>query len=276
MSDDFRLQLKFWGVRGSTPTPTPANLAYGGNTSCLEIRAKDDFIVIDGGTGVRNLGISLTEEFPSTPIQLKVFLTHFHWDHIQGLPFFTPLYDLANSVTFHSFPAEQQLCETLEGQMSSPYFPVSFQFLPAKRNFVQMQSETLRYGELSITSFPMNHPQRAYGYRVQSQGAVIVFASDLEHGHPELDKVVREYSEGADVLIYDAQYTPEEYASRKGWGHSTYAEAARVAHDAHVKQLILFHHDPSHEDAKLDEMVSETKKLFENSCAAREGWSVKL
>ncbi len=277
MSDGFRLQLRFWGVRGSTPTPTPANLSYGGNTSCLEIRAGDgEFIIIDGGTGIRNLGLSLMEEFQSRPIHLKVFLTHFHWDHIQGLPFFAPLYNPSNSVSFHSFPPERQLCETLEGQMSSPYFPVSFQFLPARRKFVQIQRETLRYGDLAVTSFPMNHPQGAYGYRVESKGAVIVFASDLEHGDPELDKTVREYSEGADVLIYDAQYTPEEYISRKGWGHSTYLEAAGVAKDAQVKQLILFHHDPAHEDAKMDNMVSETKRLFENTQAAREAWSVDL
>lgn len=277
MSDDFRLQLKFWGVRGSTPTPTPANLAYGGNTSCVEIRAGDgEQIIIDGGTGVRNLGLSLVEEFREQPLQLKVFLTHFHWDHIQGLPFFAPFYDGANSVSFHSFPPEKQLCETLEGQMSSPYFPVNFEFLPARRKFIQIDRQTLRYGDLSITSFPMNHPQGANGYRIESRGAAIVFASDLEHGHPQLDRILREYCEGADILIFDAQYTPEEYASHAGWGHSTYVEACRVASDAHVKELVLFHHDPGHDDAKLDEMVAATRSLFSNSRAAREGWSVLL
>ncbi len=276
MSGDFRLRLKFWGVRGSTPTPTPANLLYGGNTSCLEIRSNDEFIVIDGGTGLRNLGLSLADEFPNRPIHINAFLTHFHWDHIQGLPFFAPLYNSANSVTFHSFPPEKQLCETLDGQMASPYFPVNFEFLPAKRKFVQIRNETVRYGDLSITSFPMNHPQGAYGYRVESNSAVIVFASDLEHGQPELDKVVRECSEGADILIYDAQYTPEEYVSRKHWGHSTSLEAARVARDAKVKQLILFHHDPAHDDCAMDSIVSDTRKLFENTCGAREGYSIEL
>ena len=277
MSDDFRLELRFWGVRGSTPTPTPGNLSYGGNTSCLEIRGRNgEFIIIDGGTGIRNLGLSLINEFQSRPIQTKVFLTHFHWDHIQGLPFFAPLYNAANSITFHSFPAEEQLCETLDGQMASPYFPVNFEFLPAKRSCVQVRERTVRYGDLSVTSFPMNHPQGAYGYRVEANGAAVVFASDLEHGHPELDRVVRDYSEGADVLIYDAQYTQDEYAARKGWGHSTNVEAARVANEAAVRQLILFHHDPGHDDSKLDEMVRETRREFENCCAAREGWSAKL
>lgn len=271
MSSGCRLQLKFWGVRGSTPTPTRENLGYGGNTSCVEIRCGEQLLIIDGGTGIRNLGTSLTEEFKAQPLKLDVLLTHFHWDHIQGMPFFVPFYNPANQVTVYSFPLEEQIRERLHGQMTSPYFPVDFERLEASIQPTQVGGEVLRLGEMAVTSFPMNHPQGAYGYRVEADGAAIVYASDLEHGHPELDKVVREFSTGADVLIYDAQYTPEEYALRKGWGHSTWLEATKVAKDAGVKQLILFHHDPSHSDAKIDAKVEETKRLFENSDGAREG-----
>ena len=272
MSDPFRLRLKFWGVRGSTPTPNPENLSYGGNTTCLEIRLPtNELIIIDGGSGIRGLGLSLMEEFGPKQLALNVFLTHFHWDHIQGLPFFKPLYNPKNQFTFHSFPSEAQIRETLEGQMTTPYFPISFELLGASRKFVQMGSQPVRYGDLSVTAFPLNHPQGACGYRVESAGAVIVFASDLEHGKPEFDRTLREYAEGADILIYDAQYTAEEYESRKGWGHSTYKVATQVANDAKVRQLILFHHDPEHDDSKLDEIVNQARTSFADTTAAREG-----
>jgi phosphoribosyl 1,2-cyclic phosphodiesterase len=275
VSEPFRLQVKFWGVRGSTPTPNHANLGYGGNTACIEIRLPNkELIVIDGGLGVRNLGLSLLQEFPSQTMALKVFLTHFHWDHIQGLPFFPPLYNPANSISFHSFPAKEIIRETLTGQMTTPYFPVNFALLAAAHDFVQITEEPIHYGNLSVQAFPLNHPQGACGYRIESEGAVVVVATDLEHGNPESDRILRRYAEGADVLIYDAQYTPEEYPLRKGWGHSTYVEGARVADDAGVKELVLFHHDPSHTDSFLDRMVEDAQKEFSKTCAAREGWSI--
>lgn len=277
MSRGCRLQLKFWGVRGSTPTPNGENLGYGGNTSCVEIRGGDgELLIIDGGTGIRNLGLSLTGEFRAEPLAFNLLLTHFHWDHIQGIPFFLPFYNPSSKATIYSFPPKDQILERLQGQMTTPYFPVEFERLSGRIESQQVGGEVLRFGELSVQSFPLNHPQGACGYRVESKGATVVYASDLEHGHPTLDRTVREFSEGADVLIYDAQYTPDEYPARKGWGHSTWLEATRVAKDAGVKTLILFHHDPAHSDEKIDAEVEETRRLFENSSAAREGWSLDL
>ncbi|MGI8745770.1 MAG: MBL fold metallo-hydrolase [Bryobacteraceae bacterium] len=268
----FRLQLKFWGVRGSTPTPLTANLGYGGNTACLEIRLPNSEVYIfDGGSGARDLGLKLIDEFKNQKLALNFFLTHFHWDHIQGLPFFAPLYSPQNEVTFHSFRSEEQIRLTLEGQMSTPYFPVNFEFLAARRNFARIHGEAVRFGSLSVESFRLNHPQEAFGYRIESGGAVIVFASDLEHGDPKLDLTLRQYAEGADILVFDAQYTPDEYELRRGWGHSTWLEATRVARDSKVKQLVLFHHDPSHDDRTLDNIVGQARKFFENTNAAREG-----
>jgi phosphoribosyl 1,2-cyclic phosphodiesterase len=281
----FRLRLKFWGVRGSTPTPQIENLSYGGNTACLEVRLpNNEIFIFDGGTGVRNLGIALVEEFKGRELSATFFLTHYHWDHIQGIPFFAPLYAAANEFTFYSFrrtrpgrkgepgPYYETVREMLEGQMKNPYFPINFGFLPSKRDFREIYRDPIKFGKFQIHPFPLNHPQGALGYRMESEGAVIVYASDLEHGHGELDSTLREFAQNADILIYDAQYTPEEYEQHKGWGHSTWLEATRVAKDAKAKQLILFHHDPAHTDQMFFEVVQQARMHFENTLGAKEGW----
>jgi phosphoribosyl 1,2-cyclic phosphodiesterase len=272
------LRLKFWGVRGSTPTPQIDNLAYGGNTACLEVRVTErEVFVFDGGTGVRNLGLSLMKEFAGARQCIRFFLTHFHWDHIQGIPFFVPIYGADNDITFFSSVSQLSLHETLEGQMQRPYFPVNFDSVAAKRSFVEVQEgERLSSGGLTVHPFPLNHPQGCVGYRIEANGRVVVYASDLEHGHAELDRVVRDYAQGADVLIYDAQYTPEEYESHRGWGHSTWLEATKVAKDARARQLILTHHDPSHSDTAIYEIVRGARECFENTIAAREGLEIVL
>jgi phosphoribosyl 1,2-cyclic phosphodiesterase len=272
--EEFRLQVQFWGVRGSTPTPHAENLGFGGNTSCLEISTGNgERIIIDAGTGIRRLGRHLVEQGQAKSVNL--FFTHFHWDHIQGIPFFAPLLQPGNKVTFHSFPKPEEIRERLERQMSSPYFTLDFNAVGAAREYSQIEG-VFHEGELAVTPFPLNHPQGASGYRVEAQGASIVIATDLEHGDSALDKVLREYAEGADLLIYDAQYTPAEYVTRQGWGHSTYSEAARVASDARVSQLVLFHHDPTHDDDQLAGMVKIAGSEFENTVAARELHSIRL
>lgn len=277
MNDASRLQLTFWGVRGSIPTPAPENLGYGGNTTCLELRLpNDEVVVIDGGTGARQLGLSLLQRFSRNANDIHFLMTHFHWDHIQGIPFFAPLYSPANRVVFHASRPPAEVLDILEGQMTHPYFPVKFELLAAKREFVQIGKEPLQYGDLTVRSFPLNHPQGATGFRLESGGAVIVHACDHEHGDEKLDRTMREYAEGADVLIYDAQFTPEEYPAKAGWGHSTWLEGVKVARDAGVKQLILSHHDPSHTDDMLRAMLAEAKTHFENTELAQERWTIHL
>lgn len=280
----FKLKMKFWGVRGSTPTPQIENLGHGGNTSCLEIRLPTgEIFIFDGGTGVRTLGLSLLDEFRGRTIRASFFLTHYHWDHIQGIPFFGPLYGKDNEFTFHSFPStfpdargEERgrligVEEMLEGQMKNPYFPVNLAFLPSRRKFVEIDRQPVNQGAASIHPFPMNHPQGARGYRIESNGAVIVYATDVEHGDRQLDGVLREHCQNADVLIYDAQYTPDEYNQHIGWGHSTWEEAIRVARDSGVEQLVLFHHDPARTDQMMFEIVERARRHFPNTSAAKEG-----
>lgn len=269
----FRLQVTFYGVRGSIPSPAIENLGFGGNTTCLEVRsAANDWIVIDAGTGARRLGHLARER---DELDVHFWMTHFHWDHIQGLPFFAPLFLDGARVTFHAAKPSATTREILEVQMRAPYFPGAESLLAA-REFAEIGDKPEAHGGMTVHTFPLNHPQGACGFRIESGGAAIVHASDMEHGDPRLDRIVREYSQNADVLIYDAQYSPQEYESKKGWGHSTWLEAARVARDANVKRLILFHHDPDHDDDTIRVMVEEARRSFENTDAAREGASISV
>ncbi len=267
-----RMCMRFWGVRGSIPTPCPENLGYGGNTACLEVRLPSgDICILDGGTGACPLGAALMREMQGDPISVHFFLTHFHWDHIQGIPFFSPLYGGDNHVTFYAHPSVEEIRETLEGQMTNPYFPVDFHFLSARRDFVSTEGREFSFGETKLRTFALNHPQRAFGYRLQHGSHSLVLASDLEHGDPVFDEILHKEAAGADVLIYDAQFTPEEYEMRRGWGHSTWKEATRVANECGVGKLILSHHDPAHDDAMLEAILEQARKEFANTELATEG-----
>ena len=272
-----RLRVKFWGVRGSTPTPQRENLGFGGNTSCLEVRgAGDEILIFDGGTGLRQLGIALLKEFKKKKFRAHFFFTHCHWDHIQGIPFFDPLYRDENEVVFYAPPTPNDLRGVLMGQMATPYFPVNFESVAIKRSFVQLESGPVKCGGLTIHSFPVNHPQGAVGYRVESAGKAMVYATDMEAGNERLDGIVRDFSQNADLLIHDAQYTDQEIKMKRGWGHSTWGEAVQAAKDAKAGQLILFHHDPSHDDQFVREIVKKARRKFDHTKAAREGWFVEL
>lgn len=273
MSD---LTVRFWGVRGSIPTPGAENMGFGGNTSCVEIQLGDQSLVIDAGSGIRNLGLQIPKRNPGAKVNVQILLTHFHWDHVQGMPFFTPLYAGGNEVSFYSSCHPDRLRGILEGQMAAPYFPVSFKYLSAQRHFVELKKPGHQIGGATVHPFPLNHPQGATGFRIESNGAVITHASDLEHGDARFDKVLREFAQDAQVLIYDAQYTPEEYPNRRGWGHSTWMEAANVARECNVQHLILFHHDPGHDDGAIRDIESQAQVHFANTHAAKEGLELKL
>jgi phosphoribosyl 1,2-cyclic phosphodiesterase len=273
------MKVRFWGVRGSTPTPALENLRYGGNTPCVEVRTPDGRIfVLDCGTGFRLLGKQLLGEFGHKSVQAHVFLSHYHWDHIQGIPFFEPLYNPENQFQFYGFISSAgSVQNVIEGQMSDPYFPVNMNIMQAQRHYQKIGAEAVDLDGMKVYALPLNHPQGCLGFRMEHNGMVVTYATDNEPGSPEHDANVRKLAEGADLLIYDAQYTPLEYSNfKKGWGHSTWREGVNIAKETGVKQLILFHHDPDHNDVFVDSIVGETRKVMANSMASWEGLEIDL
>ena len=271
-------RVKFWGVRGSTPTPQAENLRYGGNTSCVEIRVEDQIFVFDCGTGFRNLGKTLTADAAGKPVYAHIFLSHFHWDHIQGIPFFTPLYNNRdNYFFFHSSNRTRGLQRAIEEQMSDPYFPVDMSEMAAHRNFYDIEEDRIAFDDTTVQSMWLNHPQGCLGFRIETPQHVVVYATDNEPGHPIFDKNVRKLAEGADVLIYDAQYLPEEYeAKKRGWGHSHWREAINIVMESGTKELVLFHHDPDHDDSVIDNVVRTAREHYAKVTAAAEGMEIQL
>ncbi|HEY6770258.1 MAG TPA: MBL fold metallo-hydrolase [Candidatus Sulfotelmatobacter sp.] len=272
------MRIKFWGVRGSTPTPQAENMRYGGNTSCVELRIGERIYIFDCGTGLRVLGHQLESEFGARPVSAHIFVSHFHWDHIQGIPFFRPLYNSASQFSFHSSSRTRSLKKVMAEQMASPYFPVNFSEMGARQDFYEIEDGLLDIEDgVKLRTTWLNHPQGCLGFRLETKEGVFVYATDNEPGDVGFDKAVRKLAEGADVLIYDAQYLPEEYeARRRGWGHSHWREAVNVVMESGAKELILFHHDPDHTDVVIDKLVLEARNYYPKVRAASEGMEIRL
>lgn len=263
--------VRFWGVRGSIPAPGPETQQVGGNTSCVEVQLAGQRLILDGGSGLRQLGAKQG----GVPMTATMLFSHLHWDHIQGLPFFAPLYHPDSSLVLRGAAG---LRRALAKQMSGPTFPVGMEIFNAALEISPLSAGARFFvGRVQVETCALNHPGGAIGYRLSAGGRSVVYASDNEHpADGQLDPALLELCLGADVLIYDAQYLPEEYESKRGWGHSTYAEGARLARAAGVGQLLLTHHDPARSDEGVRELESRARELFAGARAAREGLVLPL
>jgi phosphoribosyl 1,2-cyclic phosphodiesterase len=252
---------------------------FGGNTSCIEVRTdNNDILIFDGGTGIRLLGQELEQEFGTQPIRGHIFFSHFHLDHIQGVPFFKPLYNPKNHFTFY-FAGRRDanlVMDALAGMMANPYFPVDMSHLPCQREYVDLVEGTFSVGNTRILVLPLNHPQGCVGYRIMQDGKILSYCTDVEHGLDWSDRNIQTLSRNADFFIVDSQYTPAELPEHKGWGHSSWKEAIDSGIQAGVKKIALYHHDPYHEDAVVAEILADAKKVFPNVIAASEGLEVTL
>jgi len=278
-------RLTFWGVRGSIPTPGPGTVHYGGNTSCVEVRADGQIIVLDAGTGLRLLGLQLVAEFDARPLDLTLLLTHTHWDHIQGLPFFLPVYKPHNQLHILGFEGARHGLEVvLAGQMESPFFPIGLREVPANVRVEELKEMSFHIGPVRVQAYAAHHPGKCYGYRLFTSDGSLAFFPDNElypAGGSESRQMV-DFLRGTDVLIMDTQFDREEYRQHTGWGHGCLDDVVALAVQAEVKTLFLFHHDPNHDDAKIGEMLAHARQLVTARKgklqveAAREGVIVEL
>lgn len=278
------MKVKFWGVRGSIPVPGPKTSRYGGNTSCVELDCDEKTIILDCGTGIRALGIDLEErDFvkENRKKELYIFFSHFHWDHIQGFPFFRPTFDPEFEINLYSsLHSDVNIENALSSQMTAPYFPIRLRDMSAKMNFIEIKSgDVVQIGKVVVKSISLNHPGGSLGYKIVCENRSIAYISDHEHTEKSKQGLV-DFLMNTNRVIFDTHYTPEEYSGsdgcggRKGWGHSTWKYAVALCREANVGQLILTHH--GHEDVEIERIELEAQKEFSNTIAAYEGLEIDL
>jgi len=279
LSKEVALKIKFWGVRGSIPSPGPATARVGGNTSCVELRTGGQMLIFDMGTGARALGGAL---LATPPVRAHVFLSHLHHDHTQGLPFFVPCFLPSTELSFYSADKGNESLQSLLFRLFDyPYFPVPMKKMASRKDFVSLSEGTALTVApgLTVRNRSLNHPDGALGFRVEAieDGVkkVFTYCTDTEHS-AVADANVMDLAADADVFVYDAQYTDEEYPAKVGFGHSTPTEAAKLASSSGAKRLLLFHHDPTHNDEKIFAMEAQARAIFPASHAAVEGLEIEI
>ena len=278
------MKLKFYGTRGSIPVCDAGFQEFGGDTTCMQITFSDTnrIAIIDTGTGVRNLGKDL-RVIGHKQDQIVIAFTHFHWDHIQGFPFFAPAYDPSQKLTLLTIGRGQtvtNLREIFEVQMQSQYFPVQLDHMGANFEFLQIADASKHFTavnnvETVVTALRHNHPGGAYTFRIERNGKVLVVCTDVEH-EEQMDPQLVELARGADLLVHDAQFTAEELKNRRGWGHSSFDQAMQFAEMAGVKRLALTHHDPEHDDEFLQRIEKLCQERFPNAVLARQGMEIAI
>ncbi|MFQ5957838.1 MAG: MBL fold metallo-hydrolase [Alphaproteobacteria bacterium] len=272
-------KLKFWGVRGSIACPAASHIAFGGNTSCVEVACGGTRLILDAGTGIRNLGHWLMRKNVK---KANILLSHTHWDHINGFPFFSPAFreDHSFQIMAGHLSDSGGVRSVLDGQMANPTFPVPLEAMRAKMTF-----EDFRAGDtfalpankqVKIHTVALNHPNGATGYRIEYAGKALCYVTDTEHVIDAPDQNVLGLVEGADLVIYDSTYTDKEFPGKIGWGHSTWEEGVRLCRAAEVKSLAIFHHDPDHEDLFMEDIESTARATWIGALVAREHMRINL
>ncbi len=271
--------VKFYGTRGSVPISETGCYEFGGNTTCISLSNNIDekLIIVDAGTGIRKLGKEI-EQSNEEGKEIYLIFTHFHWDHIQGFPFFKPAYNpknMLNIITMGRDRPVKNIRSLFDFQMQEVYFPVKLDEMGAKMNFLIPDDEIELFGETVVTMRKHDHPGTAYSMRAYWRGNVVVICTDIEH-KDKIDPRIVNLARGADLLIHEAQYTEEELKTHRGWGHSSYDQAIEIARKAECKQLVITHHDPDHDDEFLEVMEKKCQEKFENCVFAREGMEIRV
>jgi len=272
------LDVTFWGVRGTIPCPLDTHLKYGGNTSCVSVQCGDRWLIFDSGTGIRQLGAHLLAQGVQ---QAALLFSHFHWDHIQGFPFFAPAYRPSFRLDLFAgnlYLSQSNIQMALAGQMSAPFFPVSTDVFKASiqhHDFLAGVRLDFEKG-VSAKTFMLNHPQGATAYRLEYQGQSVCYVTDVEHQPGHIDDALVHFLKGTDLVIYDSTYADENFQQHLGWGHSTWQEGIRLCQAAGAKQLAIFHHDPDNDDTVMDTVASKASALWSGVFVAREGQTISL
>lgn len=266
------LNLEFWGVRGTCPVSGNNGSMYGGHTPCSSLETPDgNVLILDAGTGIKRLGDKLQRERGEKPLNLYLLLTHFHLDHIMGLPFFMPLFSPEVTLFVYADCPPEETEKNLSGLMAGRYFPVSFEETQSKKIFKQVHKNGIEIGGSLISCSPLNHPQGSVAYKIHAENAAVVFATDTEQPPQGIDKNLADFAGGADVFVCDAMFTPEEYESgRRGWGHSTWLEGTKLAKKTGVRKLYLSHFNPDHNDNQIDQMITLAREQFSETYGAKE------
>ena len=258
------LTVSFRGVRGSMPSPGMSTARYGGNTSCVEVRSGNEILILDAGTGIRALGADLVHEFGPRPIEATLLISHTHWDHIQGLPFFAPAYSKQNRIRVMAAKgAGTKVQRALHNQMDPIHFPVGLDLLTGLQNVEELSSNDVALGAFRVRVTDLNHPGGCAGFRIDAHGSSVAYLPDHEpfEDLPEPTAALIEFVRGVDLLILDTQYTEAEYRKRRSWGHGCLPDSVALALNAGVRQLAFFHHDPGHDDDQIDLMIEAGKDL---------------
>ena len=271
-------KVKFWGVRGSIACPSPRHIGFGGNTSCIEVSAGGERIIFDAGTGIRSLGQWMLKKEVK---KAHLMLSHTHWDHINGFPFFTPAFLPDRSFEImagHVAPEEGGIRKVLSGQMAQPFFPVPLEAMRGTLTFSDFSAgDSFDIGpNVRVSTTPLNHPNGATAYRIDHRGKSVCYVTDTEHVPGQPDQNILGLIEGSDLVIYDSTYTEAEFPEKVGWGHSTWEEGVRLCKAANVKMLAIFHHDPTHDDAFMESLELEARNTWSGAIVARENMRINL